>query len=226
MVSPVIAKAFLDHVLAQWLVTAVRQHCRGYCAVVRYAIDALAVWERADDARRFWRVLPVRLGNFGLRLTVQQTHLLAFGKRPAWQAVRDGTRLPTVDSLGFTHSWGRSRTGKARCKRTASKKRLRRALGDLNHGLHQERNARTLPDLWRAFSRKRRGHFHDFGGTDNSPARSRFERAGRRLGGTWLNRRRPRRSFSWENFRRYPKRHPLPSPGRLVQRMPIRRMPV
>ena len=116
IVSPVIANAFLDHVLDQWFVTAVRQHCRGYCALVRYADDALAVFEREDDARRFWRVLPLRLGKFGLRLNVQKTHLLAFGKRQAWQAFRDGTRLPTVDYLGFTHYWGRSRTGKARLR--------------------------------------------------------------------------------------------------------------
>jgi retron-type reverse transcriptase len=37
IVSPVIANAFLDHVLDQWLVTVVRQHCRGYCALIRYA---------------------------------------------------------------------------------------------------------------------------------------------------------------------------------------------
>jgi RNA-directed DNA polymerase len=58
MVSPVIAKAFVDHVLDQWLVTVVRQHCRGYGALIRYADDALAVCEREDDARRVWRVLP------------------------------------------------------------------------------------------------------------------------------------------------------------------------
>ena len=182
IVSPVIANAFLDHVLDQWFVTAVRQHCRGYCALVRYADDALAVFEREDDARRFWRVLPLRLGKFGLRLNVQKTHLLAFGKRQAWQAFRDGTRLPTVDYLGFTHYWGRSRTGKARLKRKTSKKRLRRALVDLNKWLHQERNARKLPDLWQAISRKMRGHFNYFGVTDNSPALYRFERGGAAAG--------------------------------------------
>ena len=65
----------------QWVVTVVRQHCRGYCALIRYADDALAVFEREDDARRFWRVLPFRLGKFGLRLNIDKTHLLAFGKR-------------------------------------------------------------------------------------------------------------------------------------------------
>ena len=58
MVSPVSAKTCLDHVLDQWCVTVVRQHCRGYCALIRDADDALAVCAREDDARRVWRVLP------------------------------------------------------------------------------------------------------------------------------------------------------------------------
>jgi RNA-directed DNA polymerase len=58
MGSPVIAHACLDHGLDQWCVTVVRQHCRGYCALIRYADDARAVCEREDEARRVWRVLP------------------------------------------------------------------------------------------------------------------------------------------------------------------------
>ena len=37
IVSPVIANAFLDHVLDQWVVQTVRHHCRGYGALIRYA---------------------------------------------------------------------------------------------------------------------------------------------------------------------------------------------
>ena len=222
MVSPVIANAFLDHGLDQWCVTVVRQHCRGYCALIRYADDALAVFEREDDARRVWRVLPLRLGKFGLRLNPEKTRLLAFGKRQAWRAFRDGTRLPTLDYRGFTHYWGRSRTGKARLKRKTSKKRLRRAVVEITHWLRQERNARKLPDLWQAVSRKMRGHFKYFGVTDNSPALYRFARAVQRLVLKWLNRRSQRRSFTWESFRRYAKRHPLPRPGRLVPLIPMR----
>ena len=102
-------------------------------------------------------------------------------KRQAWRAFRDGTRLPTFDDLGFTHYWSRSRTGKARLKRKTSNKRLRRALVEINSWLRQERNARQLPDLWQAVSRKMRGHFNDFGMTDNSPALYRFARAVQRL---------------------------------------------
>jgi group II intron reverse transcriptase/maturase len=160
MVSPVIANAFLDHVLDQWCVGVVRHHCHGYCHLLRYADDALAVFETEDDARRLLRVLPLRRGKFGWRLNTQKTHLVAFGKRLAWQVLRGGGRMPTVDCLGFTHDWGRSRSGKARLKRNASKKRLRRALVELNQWLRQERSARKLPDLWPAIAQKMRGHFN------------------------------------------------------------------
>ena len=132
-----IANAFLDHVLDQWVVQTVRQHGRGYCALIRYADDALVVFEHGQDAHRFMRVLPKRLGKFGVCLNREKTRVLAFGKQQAWQAFREGTPLPTFDYLGFTHYWGRSRTGKARLKRKTSKKRLRRALVEINAWLRQ-----------------------------------------------------------------------------------------
>jgi group II intron reverse transcriptase/maturase len=181
IVSPVIANAFLDHVLDQGVMHTVRQYCRGYCGLIRYADDALAVCERADDARRFMRVLPKRLGKFGVCLNEAKTHLLDFGKWQAWRSVKARQRSMTLDSLGFTHYWGRSRTGKVRLKRKTSKKRLRRALVEINQWLRQERNARKLPDLWQAVARKMRGHFNSFGVTDNSRALWQFREAVRRL---------------------------------------------
>jgi RNA-directed DNA polymerase len=126
-----------------------------------------------------------------------------------------------VDYLGFTHSWGRSRNGLVRVKRKTSKKRLRRALRDLTQWLRQERPARKLPDLWQAIARKMRGHFNDFGVTDNSRAFYRFERAVYKLLFKWLNHRSQRRSFTWESFRRYAARHPLPRPGPLISMYPV-----
>jgi group II intron reverse transcriptase/maturase len=221
IVSPVIANTFLDHVLDQWVMTVVLQHCRGYCTLIRYSDDALAAFEWEDDARRFLRVLPLRLGKFGLRLNAQKACLLVFGKRDAWQAFWTGRRLPTLDSLGFTHYWGRSRTGKARLKHKTSKKRLRRALVEINQWLRQEHNARKLPDLWQAMARKMRGHFNYFGVTDNSRALYRFEREVHNRMFKWLNRRSQRRSFTRESFRRYCQRHALPRRGRLVPLIPI-----
>jgi RNA-directed DNA polymerase len=221
IVSPVIANVFLDTVRDQWFATVVTRHCRGYCAILRYADDTMTLFEREDDARRFLRVLPLRLGKFGLRLNTNKTHLLAFGKQGAWQALQTGHRPATVDYLGFTHYWGRSRNGLVRVKRKTSKKRLRRALRDLTQWLRQERHARKLPDLWQAIARKMRGHFNYFGVTDNSRALYRFERAVYKLLFKWLNHRSQRRSFTWESFRRYAARHPLPRPGPLISMYPV-----
>ena len=55
-----------------------------------------------------------------------------------------------------------------KCK--ISKKRLRRALVAANQRRRPERNERRMPDLWQAMARKMRGHFNDFGVTDNSRA--------------------------------------------------------
>jgi RNA-directed DNA polymerase len=128
---------------------------------------------------------------------------------------------PTVDCLGCTHYWGRSRRGKARLKRKTSKKRRRRALVERNQWLRQERSARKLPDLWQAIAQKMRGHFNDFGVTDNSRALDLFEGKGHPLVCKWLNRRSQRRRFTWESVRRYFNRHPLPRPGRLVSLIPV-----
>ena len=226
VVSPVIANAFLDHVLDQWFAHTVSQHCRGYCALIRYADDTLAVFEREDDAHRFMRVLPLRLEKFGLRLNLHKTHLLAFGKRHAWRTLKAGQRPQSFDYLGFTHYWGRSRTGKVRLKRKTSKKRLRRALVAINQWLRRERNARKLPDLWQAIGRKIRGHFNYFGVTDNSRALSQFREQVKRLTFKWLNRRSQRRSFTWARFSRYEKRFSLPRPRRLVQLNPVWRKTV
>jgi group II intron reverse transcriptase/maturase len=221
IVSPVIANVFLDTVLDQWFATTVTQHCRGSCMILRYADDALALFEREDDAHRFMRTLPRRLAKCGLRLNPQKTQRIAGGKRQAWRASKAKRRLPTLDFLGFTHDWGRSRTGLLRLKRKTSKKRVRRALVALNQWLRQERNTRRLPDLWQAMTRKLRGHFNYFGVTDHSRALYRFKEAVWKLLFQWLNRRSQRRSFTWERFCRYEARHPLPRPGPLVSLNPV-----
>jgi group II intron reverse transcriptase/maturase len=105
IVSPVIANVFLDHGLDQWFVQTVRLHCRGYCALMRYADDALVVFEHGQDAQRFRRVLPKRLGKFGVCLNREKTRLLAFGKQQAWQAFREG-RLYRPSTISASRTTG------------------------------------------------------------------------------------------------------------------------
>jgi group II intron reverse transcriptase/maturase len=112
MVSPVIANAFRDYVLDQGFVGGVRPHCHGYCNLLRYADDALAVFETEDDARRFLRVLPLRLGKVGLRLNTQKTHLVAFGKRLAWQVLGGVGGCPLSTSSGSPTTGGGAGVGR------------------------------------------------------------------------------------------------------------------
>ena len=216
IVSPMIANVFLDVVLDQWFVTVVKQHCQGYCNLIRYADDTIAVFELEEDAHRFMRVLPRRLGKFGLHLNEEKTCLLRFGKRHARQALAQGQRPSTCDFLGLTHYWGFSRNGYVRLKRKTSKKRFRRALKELSQWLRQVRNVQPLPQIWREVAQRMRGHFNYFGVSDNSQAVTRFEQEVHKLLFKWLNRRSQRRSFTWESFLRYKARYPLPRPGRLV----------
>jgi hypothetical protein len=163
IVSPMIANVFLDFVLDQWFVTVVKSHCQGYCNLIRYADDTIAVFELEEDAHRFMRVLPRRLEKFGLHLNEEKTCLLRFGKRHARQALEQGQRPSTFDFLGLTHYWGFSRNGYVRLKRKTSKKRFRRALKELSQWLRQVRNVQPLPQIWREVAQKMRGHFNYFG---------------------------------------------------------------
>jgi group II intron reverse transcriptase/maturase len=226
IVSPMIANVFLDFVLDQWFVTVVKQHCQGYCNLIRYADDTIAVFELEEDAHRFMRVLPRRLGKFGLSLNREKTCLLPFGKCHARQAFAQGQRPSTFDFLGLTHYWGFSRNGYVRLKRKTSKNRFRRALKELSQWLRQVRNVQPLPQIWREVAQKMRGHFNYFGVSDNSRGVTRFEQEVHKLLFKWLNRRSQRRSFTWESFLRYKTRHPLPRPGRLVCLYPVSRMTV
>ena len=214
--SPVIANIFLDYVLDQWFIQVVTKHCRGYCSILRYADDVVAVFERKADAQRFMAVLPKRLGKYGLRINENKTHLMACGKVNARSCFKRGERPSTFDYLGITHYWGHSRRGYVRIKRKTSKKRMRRAIVNLNEWLRQHRSVLPLPELWRQVGQKLRGHFNYYGVSDNSAALEQFYYKTRQLVFKWLNRRSQRRSFSWESFHRYETRHPLPRPGHLV----------
>ena len=218
--SPVIANIFLDYVLDKWFTEVVRNHCRGYCAIVRYADDAILLFEREDDAHRFMRVLPRRLEKYGLRLNERKTRLLACGKRNARYCFETGQRPPTFDFLGLTHYWGHSRKGYVRLKRKTSKNRFSRALVELNDWLRQNRSRYRLPLLWKMVGQRLRGHFNYFGVTDNSRALSTFEQKAHALLFKWLNRRSQRRSFTWGTFLRYREKYPLPRPRRLVSLYP------
>src|SRR4051812_13158471 len=104
VVSPVLANAYLHEVLDTWFEDTVKPRLEGRAYLIRYADDAVLVFERESDARRVLDVLPKRFGKYGLTLHPEKTRLVPFqGLRPgAPPRPRDG-RPGTFDFLGFTH---------------------------------------------------------------------------------------------------------------------------
>ncbi|PZS11547.1 MAG: group II intron reverse transcriptase/maturase, partial [Solirubrobacterales bacterium] len=117
VISPILANIYLHEVLDEWFARQVGPRLVGRAVLIRYADDAVVVFEREEDARRVMDVLPKRLGKYGLTLHPEKTRLIDF-RRPDRRGPLssnggndDQPRPGTFDLLGFTHYWARSRKG-------------------------------------------------------------------------------------------------------------------
>ena len=105
VISPLLANIYLHEVLDTWFEGTVKEHLKGRGILVRYADDAVIVLSDELDARRIMEVLPKRFAKYGLKLHPLKTKCIEF--RPQ----QEGERGDTFELLGFTHYWGRTRTG-------------------------------------------------------------------------------------------------------------------
>ena len=211
VVSPLLSNVFLHEVLDTWFHQCVRPRLRGRAFLVRYADDAVLGFEYEDDARRVLAVLPKRFGKYGLTLHPEKTRLVEF-RRP-----RRGARpMPgqSFDMLGFTHFWGRSRTGRWVVRRKTASGRLSRALQRMGRWCRVHRHARVAAQQ-AALNQQLRGHYQYYGVTGNAPALATFHRQVQRRWRTWLSRRSRAAHLSWEAFRRLLRHYPL-TPPRVV----------
>ena len=88
VISPALSNVYLHEVLDQWFEHEVKPRLRGRAFEVRYADDAVLVFEREDDARRVLGVLAKRLGKYGLLLHPDKTRMVDF--RSPWKSPRGG----------------------------------------------------------------------------------------------------------------------------------------
>ena len=155
VISPALSNVYLHEVLDQWFEHEVKPRLRGRAFEVRYADDAVLVFEREDDARRVLGVLAKRLQKYGLRLHPDKTRMVDF--RSPWKSPRGGSqRERSFAMLGFTHHWGRSRKGRWVVKRKTAKDRFSRALKAIGQWCRNHRHW-TLREQQAALSRKLRG---------------------------------------------------------------------
>ena len=209
VISPMLANIYLHTVLDEWFECEVKPRLGGRARLFRYADDAVLVFARESDARRVFEVLPKRFEKYGLELHPDKTRLVAFQRPGPSGDGGDGPKNPsTFDLLGFTHHWGRSRSGGWVVQRRTAKDRFRRALARVVAWCKQHRHD-PVREQQQALSRKLRGHFEYFGISGNFEALARFRDEVTKAWCNWLSRRSQRSPSLWERFRMLLVRFPL-----------------
>lgn len=216
VISPLLANIFLHEVLDAWFEQQVKPRLRGRAKLVRYADDAVILFEFEEDASRVMDVLPQRFGRYGLTLHPDKTRLVPF-KRPdrARPKRDDGDDPPagplSFDFLGFTIHWGKSLAGKWVVRERTAKDRFRKGLQRIAEWCRSHRHA-PLPMQKEALGTKLRGHYGYFGRAGN---RGRLWEFLHLVVRAWWRglRRRSQRGLSWTTMRRITERYPLPTPA-------------
>jgi group II intron reverse transcriptase/maturase len=221
VISPLMANIYLHEVLDTWFEHLVKPVLKGQAFIIRYADDAVLVFEEERDARRVLEVLPKRFGKYGLTLHPEKTRLVPF-QRPRGRDTKAGGKDDpspgTFDLLGFTHFWALSRKGNWVVKRKTAKERFTRALKKVTEWCRKNRHLR-VEKQWQALKRKLTGHYGYYGITGNSKALGQFGYRVKHVWRKWLSRRSQRGLLSWETFERLLKRYPLPAPA--VRPVPV-----
>ena len=119
-----VANIYLHEVLDKWFDEVVRPRLDAPARIIRYADDFMIIFESKRDAERVHRLLAKRFAKYGLEIHPDKTRLVEFN-RPG---PRDKRGNNSVDFLGMTHYWGRSRRKKWIVKQKTAKGRLSRAL--------------------------------------------------------------------------------------------------
>ena len=213
VLSPLLANVYLHYVLDEWFEREVKPRLRGRAFLIRYADDFVIGFTDEADAQRVQEVLPKRFGKHGLTLHPDKTRLVPFQRPPQRPDRDDGPqeRPGTFDFLGFTHFWGKSRTGHNGVKQQTAASRLRRAIGTIADWC-QRNSHRPLPEQHRELSRKLVGHYGYYGITGNANALAEFFSQVTALGRRWLSRRSWAGRLSWATFKGFLGRLALPGP--------------
>lgn len=210
IISPLLGNVYLHYVLDLWFEHEVKPTLFGRARLIRFADDLVLGFESKDDAERVRVWLTRRMAEFGLTLHPDKTRLVPFG-RPR-KGATGGKGPATVDFLGFTLFWRRSRKGWWTLGMKTRKARLRRAIGALEDWCRSHRHLSRM-EQHAALVRRINGHFNYFGVNGNYSSLARLRHQAERVWFKWLRRRGQRgKRLTWERFRAYLEVFPLPEP--------------
>jgi group II intron reverse transcriptase/maturase len=207
VLSPLLANIYLHYALDVWFEETVKPRMRGKAEIVRYADDFVVCFEREDDARRMFEVLPKRMEAFGLTLHPEKTRLIPYVRPPKFQ--RGGKGPGTFDFLGFTFLWKRTRGGGWASAVKTQSSRMARAIQRI-HDFCRRHQHKSVRDQHAGLVQRLHGHINYFGVNGNCVSVNSVIRTAGRSWFKWLRRRSQRHRMNWERFNELLKRLPLP----------------
>jgi group II intron reverse transcriptase/maturase len=212
VLSPILANIYLHYILDLWFEKVVKRRLKGYAGMVRYADDFIVCFQAAREAKIFSDMLKQRLGKFGLRVKVEKSRIIEFGRYVWERAQRTGKKVATFDFLGFTHYCDRTRNGKFKLGRKTEVKRFRRSIKEIWDWLKGIRNRKGLKEWWEILRTKMTGHYRYYGISGNIRSLKGFFWIVIKMVYKWINLRSQRKSYNWQRFKRLLMYNPLPLP--------------
>lgn len=196
-VSPILANIYLHSVLDTWF----EENYGSRAEIVRYADDAVFVFDDLKTAQEYKTKLSERFAEFGLKLNEEKSQVVEFGPK------QKGNMISFV---GFNLYWGKARITKDCLKVQTAPQRQKRAIQNFRDWIKMSRHRHTTKDLWKMIAAKLRGHYNYYAVSFNTQSVTRFYRACIQETFKWLNRRSQKRSFTWDQFVRKIMFNPLP----------------
>lgn len=200
ILSPTLSNIYLHEVIDNWFKQISVTHFKGNTELVRYCDDMVFIFQRKDDAERFYNVLPKRLSKYGLTLHIEKSHLIPSGHSEAKKANQRGERLPTYKFLGFTCYWGQTRNGYWRLKFTSRQDRFSAKLKGLRKYLREQLNTNDTMEVLNAVVKVLRGWINYHGISDNGKRVGGFILESKRILLAWFNRRGRKHLMRWKTF--------------------------
>ena len=132
VVSPVLANVYLHYVMDLWFEKVVKTRCHGQALISRYSDDLVCAFQYREDAERFYRALPKRLGKFTLEVAPEKTRILRFSRF-------DPTMKRRFTFLGFEFFWNKDRKGVPRVTRRTARTKLHSACRRIKEWIKENR---------------------------------------------------------------------------------------
>lgn len=206
IVSPILSNIYLHIVLDEWFEDVVKPRLKGRAILCRYADDWVCAFQYRDDAERFYKVLPKRLGRYELEAEPSKTRIVRFSRfHPSRKRGR------TFTFLGFEFYWFKDRKGITRAMRRTAPAKQRNALQRMKAWLKASRH---LPkkQFFKTLKQKLTGHYNYYYVRGNSRSVWSFYGEVIEYAKKWLNRRSQRKSYTWEKFKRLLEYMKIPKP--------------